>query len=114
MICFFFFFAPSGGTAGTAARAARAAGFHGSPGIVPWDPGVGSPRDLGVRTPMGFRGIPLAEPKDSRFPGRLTRDSQVVSLEIPRFLVHLFIKNSGKIVKISLSDSRDQNKILKF
>ena len=47
-------------------------------------------------------------------PGRLTRDSQVVSLEIPRFPVHFFGKKYGKIVKICFLDSRDQNKILKF
>ena len=46
--------------------------------------------------------------------GRLTRDSQVVSLVIPRFPAHFFVKNSRKIVKIVFSDSRDQNKILKF
>ena len=55
---------------------------------------------------------------------RLTRDSQVpvVSLEIPGIVVSLVNpvfpifarKNSGKIVKICFSNSRDQNKILKF
>ena len=46
----------------------------------------------------------------------------VVSLEIPGIVVSLEIpvsrifsrKNSGKIVKIGFSDSRDPNKILKF
>ena len=55
---------------------------------------------------------------------RLTRDSRVsvVSLEIPGIVVSLeipvfrifLVKISGKIVKIGFSDSRDQNKILKF
>ena len=46
-----------------------------------------------------------APPSHSRFPGRLTRDSQISS--------PFFRKKSGKIVKISFLDSRDQNKILK-
>ena len=46
--------------------------------------------------------------------GRLTRDSQVVSLEIPRFPAHFFVKNSRKIVNIGFLDYQDQNKILKF
>ena len=46
---------------------------------------------------------------------RLTRDSAiVVSLVIPVFPAHFVVKNSGKIVKISFSDSRDQNKIADF
>ena len=55
---------------------------------------------------------------------RLTSGSRVsvVSLEIPGIVVSLeipvscifFVKISGKIVKIVFSDSRDQNKILKF
>ena len=50
----------------------------------------------------------------SRFPGRFTRDSQVVSLVIPRFPAHVFVKKFGKNVKIGFLDSWDQNKILKF
>ena len=61
--------------------------------------------------------IPRFPSSHSRFPGfrRLTRDSwvSVVSLEIPVFPIFL-LKISGKIVKIVFSDSRDQNKILKF
>ena len=53
--------------------------------------------------------------------GRMVLGS-VVSLEIPRIVVSLespvfpifLVKISGKIVQIGLSDSRDQNKILKF
>ena len=66
----------------------------------------------------------LARASHSRKPGSLTRDSRVsvVSLEIPGIVVSLeipvfrifLVKISGKIVKISFLDSRDQNKILKF
>ena len=44
----------------------------------------------------------------SGFPGRLTRDSYVVSLEIPG------CRKIGKIWKIGFLNSRDQNKNLTF
>ena len=37
-----------------------------------------------------------------------------ISLVIPRFPAHFFLKKSGKFVKIYFLGSRDQNKILKF
>ena len=58
--------------------------------------------------PMGtHRSVPIGAAVSLVIPG------MVVSLEIPvsRFFL---VKISGKIVKIGFSDSRDQNKILKF
>ena len=58
----------------------------------------GSPKVVSLEIPKSFH---------SRFPGRLTRDSQIY---VPFFRK----KNPEKIVKINFSDSREQNKILKF
>ena len=57
---------------------------------------------------MGSQG-----PKISGIVVSLDISGIVVSLEIPVF-PDFFRKNSGKIVKIGFSDSRDQNKNLKF
>ena len=65
-----------------------------------------------------------ARPLDGGGYHSVTRDSRVsvVSLEIPGIVVPLeipvfrifLVKISRKIVKIGFSDSRDQNKIVKF
>ena len=55
-------------------------------------------------------GRPRARLSDGRAPAR---PIFLYSLEIPVFPIFA-CKNSGKIVKIGFSDSRDQNKILKF
>ena len=69
-----------------------------------------------TENPLLRRGVPAAgKPGPAGLAGRrLTRDSWVVSFDIPRFPTHFFAKNSGKLVKIGFLDSRDQNKILKF
>ena len=65
--------------------------------------------DIRILMPMGILG-------SLEIPGivvSLEIPEIVVSLEIPVFRIFL-VKILGKIVKIVFSDSRDQNKILKF